>query len=34
MTRREYDESGEIFQERNAYIMNLAAQVRHVAGLR
>ncbi|MBN2077386.1 MAG: MBL fold metallo-hydrolase [Spirochaetes bacterium] len=34
MTQIEYDESGEIFQERNAYVTNLDAQVRHVAGLR
>ena len=33
MTRKEYDEKGTIFQERNAYITNLSAQVRHIAGL-
>ncbi len=33
MVRREYDESGSIFQERNAYITNLTAQVRLIAGL-
>ncbi len=34
MTRIEYDESGAIFQERNAYVTNLAAQVKHIAGFR
>ncbi len=33
MVRVEYDEKGTIFQERNAYMMNLAAQVNHIAGL-
>ncbi|MCX7677594.1 MAG: MBL fold metallo-hydrolase [Spirochaetes bacterium] len=32
IARREYDEKGTIFQERNAYLMNLAAQVRLIAG--
>ncbi len=32
IARREYDEKGTIFQERNAYVMNLAAQVRLIAG--
>lgn len=30
IVRREYDEKGTIFQEKNAYIMNLTAQVRWV----
>lgn len=34
MARHEYDEKGTIFQERNAYLMNLTAQVNHIAGLR
>jgi len=34
IVRREYDEKGTILQERNAYIMNLTAQVRHIASLR
>ncbi len=34
MARVEYDEKGTIFQERNAYLMNLSAQVKLVAGLR
>lgn len=33
ITRKEYDEPGTIRQERNAYIINLSAQVKHVAGL-
>ena len=33
IARKEYDEKGTIFQERNAYITNLTAQVKHVAGL-
>jgi glyoxylase-like metal-dependent hydrolase (beta-lactamase superfamily II) len=33
MVSREYDESGSIFQERNAYITNLTAQVKLIAGL-
>lgn len=33
MARKEYDEKGTIFQERNAYMTNLSAQVRHIAGL-
>ncbi len=33
ITRKEYDEKGTIKQERNAYITNLSAQVRHIAGL-
>lgn len=33
MARREYDEKGTIYQERNAYIMNLSAQVRLIAQL-
>lgn len=33
MARQEYDDKGTIFQERNAYITNLTAQVKHVAGL-
>lgn len=33
MVAREYDEKGTIFQERNAYITNLTAQVKHIAGL-
>lgn len=32
IARREYDEKRTIFQERNAYVMNLSAQVRLVAG--
>jgi glyoxylase-like metal-dependent hydrolase (beta-lactamase superfamily II) len=34
MIKKEYDEKGEIFQERNAYITNLAAQVAHIASLK
>lgn len=30
---KEYDEKGTIFQERNAYITNLTAQVQHIASL-
>ncbi|PKL37705.1 MAG: hypothetical protein CVV44_15285 [Spirochaetae bacterium HGW-Spirochaetae-1] len=30
---REYDEKGTIFQERNAYMANLTAQVRHIAAI-
>jgi len=33
ITRVEYDEKGTIMQERNAYITNLTAQVKHLAGL-
>jgi 2-aminobenzoylacetyl-CoA thioesterase len=33
MARREYDEKGTIYQERNAYLTNLTAQVKHIAGL-
>jgi 2-aminobenzoylacetyl-CoA thioesterase len=33
MARKEYDEKGTIFQERNAYLTNLTAQVKHIAGL-
>jgi glyoxylase-like metal-dependent hydrolase (beta-lactamase superfamily II) len=33
MTRKEYDEKGTIYQERTAYITNLTAQVKHIAGL-
>jgi hypothetical protein len=33
MARKEYDEKGAIMQERNAYITNLTAQVRLIAGL-
>lgn len=33
ITRKEYDEKGVIRQERNAYITNLSAQVRHIAQL-
>ncbi len=33
MARREYDEKGTILQERNAYLTNLTAQVKHIAGL-
>ncbi len=31
IARREYDEKGTIFQERNAYLANLTAQVKHIA---
>jgi len=34
MTEKEYDERGVIMQERNAYITNLIAQVRLIAGIR
>lgn len=34
MARKEYDEKGTIFQERNAYVTNLKAQVKLIAGLR
>jgi glyoxylase-like metal-dependent hydrolase (beta-lactamase superfamily II) len=34
MVREEYDVKKNILQERNAYIENLNAQVRHIAGLR
>jgi 2-aminobenzoylacetyl-CoA thioesterase len=33
MARKEYDEKGTIYQERNAYVTNLTAQVKHIAGL-
>jgi hypothetical protein len=33
MARREYDEKGTIYQERNAYLTNLTAQVKHIAAL-
>jgi glyoxylase-like metal-dependent hydrolase (beta-lactamase superfamily II) len=33
MARKEYDEKGTIYQERNAYITNLKAQVKLIAGL-
>ncbi|HNY64832.1 MAG TPA: MBL fold metallo-hydrolase [Deltaproteobacteria bacterium] len=33
IARAEYDEKGTIYQERNAYITNLTAQVRHIASL-
>ncbi|HOT45883.1 MAG TPA: MBL fold metallo-hydrolase [Spirochaetota bacterium] len=33
MARKEYDEKGTIYQERNAYLTNLTAQVKHIAGL-
>ena len=33
MIRKEYDEPGTIRQERNAYIVNLTAQVKHIASL-
>lgn len=33
MAKKEYDEKGTIFQERNAYLTNLSAQVKHIAGL-
>ena len=31
MVKKEYDEKGTIHQERNAYLMNLSAQVNHIA---
>ena len=34
MTHAEYDVKGNIYQERVAYVTNLSAQVRHIAGLR
>jgi len=34
MVREEYDRKGVTAQERNAYITNLTAQVKHIAGLR
>jgi len=34
MARKEYDERGVIMQERNAYLTNLVAQVRLIAGMR
>ncbi len=34
MARKEYDERGIIMQERNAYITNLSAQVRLIAGMK
>ena len=34
MAHAEYDVKGGIFQERSAYMTNLGAQVRHIAGLR
>jgi glyoxylase-like metal-dependent hydrolase (beta-lactamase superfamily II) len=33
MVKKEYDERGVIKQERTAYLTNLSAQVRHIAGL-
>jgi len=33
IARKEYDEKGIIFQERNAYLVSLKAQVRHILGL-
>ena len=33
MARKEYDEKGTIYQERTAYVTNLTAQVKHIAGL-
>ncbi len=33
MARKEYDEKGTIHQERNAYLTNLTAQVKHIASL-
>ncbi len=33
MARKEYDEKGTIYQERTAYLTNLTAQVKHIAGL-
>lgn len=33
MARKEYDEKGTIYQERNAYLTNLTAQVKHIASL-
>ncbi|MDD4355899.1 MAG: MBL fold metallo-hydrolase [Smithellaceae bacterium] len=33
MAHQEYDIKGGIFQERNAYLTNLAAQVSHIAGM-
>ena len=33
MAHTEYDVKGGIFQERNSYVTNLSAQVRHIAGL-
>jgi 2-aminobenzoylacetyl-CoA thioesterase len=33
MARKEYDEKGTIFQERNAYLTNLTAQVKHIAAM-
>jgi glyoxylase-like metal-dependent hydrolase (beta-lactamase superfamily II) len=34
MVRAEYDEQGDLYQERMAYLANLTAQVKHIAGLR
>ncbi|PKN69204.1 MAG: hypothetical protein CVU52_09630 [Deltaproteobacteria bacterium HGW-Deltaproteobacteria-10] len=34
MARKEYDERGVILQERNAYLTNLSAQVRLIAGMK
>ena len=34
MVHAEYDVKGNIYQERAAYVTNLSAQVRHIAGLR
>ncbi len=34
IAHREYDVKGTIFQERNAYVMNLSAQVKHIAEIR
>jgi len=31
MVKREYDEKGTVYQERNAYISNITAQVNAVA---
>ena len=33
MVKKEYDEKGTIYQERNAYLMNLSAQVNHIASI-
>lgn len=34
ITRKEYDEKGTIYQERNAYVINLTAQVKEIARMR
>ena len=34
MAHAEYDVKGGIYQERVAYVTNLSAQVKHIAGLR